>query len=128
MSTDAKMMDASRRMARITKNLGCTSSEAATLHLGCLVQLALKEAGGSVVGAEQLLLSAVETACKAVGGQAVERLRRNADRYEWLRATEISHNGLAVTRYDWIPDGVKRYLGLPLDCAVDAGMEGKPLP
>lgn len=52
---------------------------------------------------------------------------KDAARYRWLRATEVSHEYLAVARYEDIPSGIRRYLGLPLDTAIDAALaKAKP--
>lgn len=47
---------------------------------------------------------------------------KDAARYRWLRANFGHHEELAVARYVDIPAGIKRYLDISLDEAVDAGM------
>lgn len=72
MATDRKLLlaDAAKRMQRVTASIGCSSSEAAMVHLGCLVKPALREAQGDLPKAKQMLREAFDNTVTALGAPA----------------------------------------------------------
>lgn len=52
-----------------------------------------------------------------------EQLKRDAERYRFLRADFLRAGEYAVARYDQIPSGVKRYLDMSLDDVIDAALK-----